>query len=67
MKTKQPANAANEKQKQRPAFPTYDEEDILNLGAIIATPPPQQSDTIRVKLIYEEPSKPMPVENPWKE
>ena len=67
MKTKQPANAANEKQKQRPAFPIYDEEDILNLDAVVYTPPLRQSGTIRVKLIYEEPSKPMPVENPWEE
>ena len=67
MKTKQPANATNEKQKQRLAFPTYDEEDILNLDAVVYTPPPRQSGTIRVKLIYEEPSRPMPVENPWEE
>ena len=65
MKTKQPANAASEKQRQRLTFPTYDEEDILNLDAIIVTPPPRQSGTIRVKLTYEKPSKPMPVENPW--
>jgi hypothetical protein len=67
MKTKQPANTTNEKQKQHLAFPTYDEEDILNLDAVVYTPPPRQSGTIRVKLIYEEPSKPMPVENPWEE
>ena len=67
MKMKQPANAAQKKQKQRPAFPIYDEEDILNLDASITTPPPPQSGTIRVKLIYEEPSKPIPVENPWEE
>lgn len=29
MKTKQPANAANKKQKQRLTFLAYDEEDIL--------------------------------------
>lgn len=67
MKTTHSKNTTNEKQKQHLAFPTYDEEDILNLDAIIATPPPQQSGTIRVKLIYEEPSKPMPVENPGEE
>lgn len=67
MKKTQPANTTNEKQKQRLAFPIYDGEDILNLDAVVYTPPPRQSGTIRVKLIYEEPSKPMPVENPWKE
>lgn len=67
MKTTHSKNTTNEKQKQRLAFPSYDQEDILNWDAIIATPPPQQSSTIRVKLIYEEPSKPMPVENPWEE
>ena len=67
MKTPRPTNTTNEKHKQRPAFPTYDGEDILNLDAVVYTPPPHQSGTIRVKLIYEEPSKPMPVENPWEE
>ena len=67
MKTKQPANATTKKQNQRLAFPTYDEEDILNLDAVIITPPPRQSGTIRVKLIYKGRSKPMPVENPWEE
>ena len=67
MKKTQPANTTTKKQKPRLAFPSYDEEDILNLDAVVYTPPPQQSDTIRVKLIYEEPSEPMPVENPWEE
>ena len=52
-------------QQQLPAFPNYNEEDILNVDAVIVTPPPQLSRTIRVKLIYEEPSKPIPVEDPW--
>lgn len=54
-------------QQQLPAFPFYEEEDILNLDAVIFTPPPLESGTIRVKLIYEEPSKPIPVEDPWEE
>ena len=53
-------------QPQVPAFPFYNEEDILNLDAVIDTPPPRLSRTIRVKLIYEEPSEPIPVEDPWK-
>lgn len=52
---------------QLPTFPFYNEEDILNLDAVIFTPPPLESGTIRVKLIYEEPSKPVPVEDPWEE
>ena len=56
-----------ETEQQMPAFPFYNEDDILNLDAVIATPPPRQSGTIRVKLIYEEPSKPIPVQNPWEE
>ncbi len=67
MKTTHSKNTTNKKQKQRLAFPVYDEEDILNLDAIIVTPPPRESGTIRVKLIYQEPSEPMPVENPWEE
>ena len=67
MKTPRPTNTANKKPMQRLAFPVYDEEDILNLDAVIVTPPPRRSGTIRVKLIYEEPSKPIPVENPWEE
>ena len=67
MKTPRPTNTANKKPMQCLAFPVYDEEDILNLDAVIVTPPPRQSGTIRVKLIYEEPSKPIPVENPWEE
>lgn len=47
--------------------PTYNEDDILNLDANINIPEPRQSGIIRVKLIYEEPSKPIPVEDPWKE
>ena len=54
-------------QQHLPTFPFYSEEDILNLDAIVATPPPRESGTIRVKLIYEEPSKPIPVEDTWKE
>ena len=65
MKTTHPADT--EKQVKRPTFPDYDEEDILNLDAVIVTPPPRRSGTIRVKLIYEEPSKPIPVEDPWEE
>ena len=67
MKTRQSKNTTNKKQKQRLAFPVYDEEDILNLDAVIVTPPPRQSGTIRVKLTYKEPSKPIPVENPAEE
>ena len=52
-------------QEQLPVFPFYEEEDILNLDAVIDTPPPRLSRTIRVKLTYEEPSEPMPVEDPW--
>ena len=52
-------------QPQVPAFSFYSEEDILNLDAVIDTPPPRLSRTIRVKLIYEEPSEPIPVEDPW--
>ena len=67
MKTIQRKNTTNEEQKQRLAFPTYDEEDILNVDAVIVTPPPRQSGTIRVKLKYMGRSKPMPVEDPWEE
>lgn len=67
MKTRQSKNTASEKQKQRLAFPIYDEEDILNWDAVIPTPPPRQSGTIRVKLIYKGRSKPIPVEDPWEE
>ena len=35
MKTIQRKNTTNEEQKQRLAFPTYDEEDILNVDAVI--------------------------------
>ncbi len=67
MKTPQRANITGKKQKQRLAFPVYDEEDILNLDAVIVTPPPRESGTIRVKLIYKGRRKPLPVENPWEE
>lgn len=67
MKTIQRKNTTNEEQKQRLAFPTYDEEDILNVDAVIATPPPRQSGTIRVKLKYKGRSKPIPVDDPWEE
>lgn len=67
MKKTQPANTTNEKPKQCIAFPIYAKEDILNLDAVVYTPPPRQSGTIRVKLIYEEPNKLIPVENPWEE
>ena len=67
MKTIQRKNTTNKKQKHRLAFPVYDEEGILNLDAVIDIPPPRQSGTIRVKLIYEEPSKPIPVKDPWEE
>ena len=67
MKTIQQKNTTNKKQKQRLAFPVYDEEDILNLDAVIVTPPPRRSGTIRVKLIYKGRSKPIPVEDPWAE
>lgn len=67
MKTTHSKNTTTKKQKQRLAFPSYDEEDILNLDAVVYTPPPRPSGTIRVKLIYEEPSEPIPVENPWEE
>ena len=67
MKTLQHTNTTNDKQEHIPAFPFYDEGDILNLDAVIDTPPPRESGIIRVKLVYEEPSKPFPVENPWEE
>ena len=51
MKTPQPANTTGKKQKQRPAFPVYDEEDILNLDAVIVTPPPRESGTIDIILV----------------
>ena len=67
MKTKQPTNTATKKHKQRLAFPTCDEEDILDWDAAIITPPPRPSGTIRVRLIYKGRSKPLPVENFWEE
>ena len=67
MKNTRPTNTSKEKPKQRFAFLDYDEGDILNLDAIIPIPKPRESGTIRVKLIYEEPSEPMPVKDPWEE
>ena len=64
MKNTQPTNTSKEKPEQHPVFPSYDEGDVLNLDAIIPIPEPQQSGIIRVKLIYEEPSEPMSVEDP---
>ena len=54
-----------ETQQQRLAFPTYDEEDILNWDAVVVPPPPRRSGTIRVKLIYKGRSKPIPDDDPW--
>ena len=67
MKTTQSKNTTNEKQKQRLAFPTYDEEDLLDWDAAIVTPPPRPSGTIRVRLIYKGRSKPFLAENFWEE
>ena len=50
---------------QRLAFPTYDEEDILDWDAVVVPPPPRRSGTIRVKLIYKGRSKPIPDDDPW--
>ena len=63
MKTPRPINTTKEKQKRHHAFPSYNEEDILNWDAAILTPPPRPSGTIRVKLKYKGRSKPFPVEN----
>jgi len=52
-------------QQQRLAFPTYDEEDLLDWEAVVAPPPPRRSGTIRVKLIYKGRSQPIPLEDPW--
>ena len=67
MKTTHSKNTTTKKQKQRLAFPTYDEEDVLDWDAAIVTPPPRPSGTIRVRLIYKGRSKPIPAENPWEE
>ena len=67
MKTTHSKNTISEKQTQRLAFPVYDEEDTFNLDAVIVTPPPRQSGTIRVKLIYNGHNKPIPAEDPWEE
>lgn len=64
-KTPQRTNTTNDKQTQRLAFPTYNEEDILNWDVAITPPPPRRSGTIRVKLRYNGRSKPMLVEDPW--
>ena len=64
MKTTQSKNSTNKKQKQRLAFPVYDEDDLLKWDVAVP-PPPRRSGTIRVRLIYKGRSKPMPVENPW--
>lgn len=53
------------RQEQRLAFPSYDEEDILKLDAVTVAPPPRRSGTIRVKLIPKGRSKPIPAEDPW--
>ena len=65
MKTTHLTNTVSERPMQRLTFPAYDEEDILNLDAVIGTPPPRPLSTIRVKLVYKGHSKPMPVEDPW--
>ena len=44
MKTPQRTNTTNDKQEQLPAFPFYDEEDILNIDAVIDIPPPRESE-----------------------
>ena len=67
MKTAQSTNTTNKKQEQRLAFPSYDEEDLLNWDPAIVTPPPRRSGTIRVKLKYKGRSKPFPIENFWEE
>jgi len=48
------------------AFPSYDEEDILNWDAVI-TPPPRPSGTIKVRLKFKGRRKPIPIEDPWEE
>ncbi len=67
MKTTRSKNTTPKKRTQRLAFPVYDEEDILNVDAVIVTPPPRQSGTIRVRLKYIGRSKPIPVQDPWEE
>ena len=66
MKTTHSKNTINKSQKQRLAFPVYDEEDILNWD-VAMMPPPRPSGTIRVRLIYKGRSKPLPVEDFWEE
>lgn len=48
---------------QHLAFPSYDEEDILDWDVAIVSPPPRPSGTIRVKLKYGGRSKPLPIDN----
>ena len=67
MKTTRSKNTTPKERTQRLAFPVYDEEDILNVDAVIVPPPPRQSGTIRVRLKYIGRSKPIPVEDPWEE
>ena len=67
MKNTESKNTTNKKQKQRLAFPVYDEDDILDWDFTITPPPPRRSGKIRVRLIYKGRSKPMPVEDPWEE
>ena len=43
MKTPQPTNTTNDKQTQLPAFPFYNEEEILNIDTVIDIPPPRES------------------------
>ena len=49
------------------AFPSYDEEDILDWDVAIVTPPPRPSGTIRVRLKYKGRSKPFPIEDFWED
>lgn len=67
MKTTHSKNTTKQKQKQRLAFPVYDEEDILDWDFTITPSLSRQSGTIKVRLIYKGRSKPMPVEDPWEE
>jgi hypothetical protein len=42
-----------------------DEDEILNWDFYIENPPIREQGTIRVKLVYAGPAKPIPVESPW--
>ena len=64
MKTPCPTNTTPKKEKQRLAFPVYDEEDLLDWDFTITPPPPRRSGTIRVKLMNKGRRKPIPVEDP---